>query len=89
MHYDAAIAVPFMAAKSDQDIELWNCYDAIKCPTLVIRGAQSDLLRRETMLEMARRGPRARTVEIPEVGHAPTLMHADQIAIVREFLLAD
>jgi hypothetical protein len=26
-------------------------------------------------------------VEIAEVGHAPTLLHADQIAIVRDFLL--
>jgi pimeloyl-ACP methyl ester carboxylesterase len=34
------------------------------------------------------RGPRAKTVEIPGVGHAPTLIHADQIAIVRDFLLA-
>ncbi len=88
MHYDPAIAVPFMAAKPDKDIELWNYYDAIKCPTLVIRGAQSDLLRRETLQEMAGRGPRAKTVEIPDVGHAPTLMHADQIAIVRDFLLS-
>jgi pimeloyl-ACP methyl ester carboxylesterase len=88
MHYDPAIAVPFMATKTDKDMELWNYYDAIECPTLVIRGAQSDLLRRETMQEMAIRGPRAQTVEIPDVGHAPTLMHADQVAIVRDFLLA-
>ncbi len=88
MHYDPAIAVPVAAAKIDKDIELWNYYDAIKCPTLVIRGAQSDLLRRETLQEMAARGPRAKTVEVPDVGHAPTLMHADQIAIVRDFLLA-
>ena len=87
MHYDPAIAVPFSAAKSDKDIELWSYYDAIRCPTLVIRGALSDLLKRETLQEMAGRGPRAKTVEIPEVGHAPTLMHADQIAIVRDFLL--
>jgi pimeloyl-ACP methyl ester carboxylesterase len=88
MHYDPAIAVPFVAAKIDKDIELWNYYDVIKCPTLVMRGAQSDLLRRDTLAEMAGRGPRAKTVEIPDVGHAPTLMHADQIAIVRDFLLA-
>jgi pimeloyl-ACP methyl ester carboxylesterase len=87
MHYDPAIAVPFSAAKPDKDIELWSYYDAIRCPTLVIRGALSDLLKRETVQEMAGRGPRPKTVEIPEVGHAPTLMHADQIAIVREFLL--
>lgn len=89
MHYDPAIAVPVGAAKPGKDIELWAYYDAIRCPTLVIRGALSDLLTRETLREMAGRGPRAKTVEIPEVGHAPTLMHADQIAIVREFLLAD
>jgi pimeloyl-ACP methyl ester carboxylesterase len=88
MRYDPAIAVPFNAAAPDRDIELWSYYDAIRCPTLVIRGASSDLLRRETAQEMAARGPRARTVEIPDVGHAPTLMHADQIAIVRDFLLA-
>ena len=89
MHYDPAIAVPFGAARPDKDIELWSYYDAIRCPTLAIRGALSDLLKRETLQEMAGRGPRANTVEIAEVGHAPTLMHADQIAIVRDFLLAD
>jgi pimeloyl-ACP methyl ester carboxylesterase len=88
MHYDPAIAVPFSAAKSDKDVELWSYYDAVRCPTLVIRGALSDLLKHETLQEMAGRGPRAKTVEIPDVGHAPTLMHADQIAIVRDFLLA-
>lgn len=88
MHYDPAIAVPVRATPKDKDIELWHYYDTVKCPTLVIRGAQSDLLRRETLQEMAARGPRANTVEIADVGHAPTLMHADQIAIVRDFLLA-
>ncbi len=88
MHYDPAIAVPFNAVKVEKDIELWPYYDAISCPTLAIRGALSDLLKRETLQAMASRGPRAKTVEIAEVGHAPTLMHADQIAIVREFLLA-
>lgn len=89
MHYDPAIAVPFSAAQPDKDIELWSFYDAIRCPTLVIRGALSDLLKPETLQQMAGRGPRAKTAEIAGVGHAPTLMHADQIAIVRDFLLAD
>jgi len=88
MHYDPAIAVPFNAVKVEKDIELWPYYDAIRCPTLAIRGALSDLLRRETLQQMAGRGPRAKTVEIAEVGHAPTLLHAGQIAVVREFLLA-
>ncbi|HET7764985.1 MAG TPA: alpha/beta hydrolase [Burkholderiales bacterium] len=88
MHYDPAIAVPFNAEMPTQDVELWSLYDAIRCPTLVLRGEQSDLLARETVAQMAVRGPRATVVEIQGVGHAPTLVHADQIAIVRDYLLA-
>jgi pimeloyl-ACP methyl ester carboxylesterase len=86
-HYDPALAVPFNAELPHKDVELWSFYDAIRCPTLVLRGEQSDLLTRDTVAQMARRGPRAEAVEIPGVGHAPTLIHADQIGIVRKFLL--
>lgn len=85
--YDPAIAEPFRATMPEKDLELWPFYDAIRCPTLVLRGAQSDLLSPETTRQMAARGPKARVVEIPEVGHAPTLMQPDQIAIVRDFLV--
>ncbi|HTQ75317.1 MAG TPA: alpha/beta hydrolase [Burkholderiales bacterium] len=88
MHYDPAIAVPFNAELPDRDLELWKLYDTIHCPTLVLRGEHSDLLSRETVGQMAVRGPRAHAIEIPGVGHAPTLIHADQIAVVRDFLLA-
>ena len=47
----------------------------------------SDLLTKETCTQMTQRGPKAKVVEIPGVGHAPTLMHQDQIRIVRDFLL--
>jgi pimeloyl-ACP methyl ester carboxylesterase len=82
--YDPRIAAPFSA---DKDLELWSLYDAIRCSTLVLRGERSDLLTRDTAAEMSRRGPRAKVVEIRGVGHAPTLLHPDQIAIVREFFL--
>jgi pimeloyl-ACP methyl ester carboxylesterase len=86
-HYDPRIAEPFRAALPEKQLDLWQVYDAVRCPTLVLRGEHSDLLSRETAEEMARRGPRARLVEIRGVGHAPTLMHAEQIALVRDFLL--
>jgi pimeloyl-ACP methyl ester carboxylesterase len=88
MHYDPQLAQPFKALMPEKDLELWPLWDAVRCPTLVLRGAQSDLLTRETCGEMQRRGPKARVVEIPGVGHAPTLMHADQIDIVKSFLLS-
>jgi pimeloyl-ACP methyl ester carboxylesterase len=86
LHYDPALAVPFNAQPLDADVELWSSYDAIRCPTLVLRGEHSDLLTRATAQAMTARGPRARVVEIANVGHAPTLMHEDQIGWVREFL---
>ena len=90
-HYDLALAVPFKAmneerARRDQ-AALWRAFDAIACPTLLVRGAESDLLSHETAEEMTRRGPRPRLVEIPGVGHAPTFVQPEQIAIARDFLL--
>jgi pimeloyl-ACP methyl ester carboxylesterase len=54
----------------------------------VIRGAESDLLSNQTVQAMSQRGPKAQIVELPGVGHAPTFLHADQIAVAKKFLLA-
>lgn len=87
LRYDPGIAVPYaVAARDGQDIDLWPLFDAIRCPTLVIRGANSDLLTRETVAAMHERGPRAESVEIPEVGHAPMFLDDAQVAIVRDWL---
>jgi pimeloyl-ACP methyl ester carboxylesterase len=86
MHYDPRIAEPYKKSLPEKDLEFWPLWDAIRCPTLVLRGAESDLLTRETTAGMAARGPKAKVVEIPGVGHAPTLLHDDQVGIVREFL---
>lgn len=88
MSYDPAIGEPFRRAFVYTDLDLWSVYDAILCPTLVLHGAESDLLTAETVQAMARRGPRAQVVEIPDVGHAPVLMDDAQIRLVRDFLLA-
>ena len=84
--YDPGIAEPFKKAPP-ADVDLWPQWDRIACPTLVLRGAESDLLRRPDALAMTQRGPRASLVEFPGIGHAPALMAADQIAAVRGFLL--
>jgi pimeloyl-ACP methyl ester carboxylesterase len=93
LHYDPLIAMPFGAvtpqAAAAGEAAMWKLYDAIGCPTLITRGAESDLLSRETAAEMSRRGPRARVVEFAGVGHAPMFFHEDQISVVREFLLQE
>lgn len=102
LHYDPGIAAPFkstyLAASAapdaapsvDQsavpDLQLWPLYDAITCPTLLIRGRESDLVSLEVFEEMQRRGPKAKGLQFAGVGHAPTLMHADQITPIQEFL---
>ncbi len=86
--YDQRIAEPFKAAFVDKDIDLWPIYAGITCPTLVVRGAESDLLTRDTWQQMGACGPQAQLAEIPGVGHAPMFQSDEQIAVVRDFLLS-
>ena len=92
LHYDLNIAQPVRAltpeAAAMGEAVLWHSYDHITCPTLLLRGADSDLLTAETAQAMTQRGPKARIVEFAGVGHAPTLIAPDQVAAVRGFLLA-
>ncbi len=84
--YDPQIGDRFKTGPIE-DVDMWTQWDKITCPVLVLRGAQSDILRRSDAEAMTQRGPRARLVEFPGIGHAPALMAEDQIAIVRDFLL--
>jgi pimeloyl-ACP methyl ester carboxylesterase len=90
-HYDPAIATPFQGLTEQMVLQgeaaLWAAWDAIRCPVLLVRGGDSDLLTPETAQQMTQRGPKAELVELPGIGHAPTFMHEDQIAIARRFLL--
>jgi len=90
-HYDLNLAQPFRAITPEtaarDEAALWAAWDAIRCPTLLVRGEYSDLLSRDTAQQMTGRGPRPRLVELPGVGHAPTFVQPDQIAIARAFLI--
>ncbi len=81
---DPAIAKAIIAQPRD-DIGLWPVWDAITCPTLVLRGADSELLPQSVAEEMTRRGPRARLAVIAGAGHAPALQGAEEIAHIRAF----
>lgn len=89
-HYDPAIAVPVRAITPEMaaagQAALWAAYDRITAPTLLLRGELSDLLSPETALAMTQRGPRAQLHTLAGVGHAPTLVAANQRAAVRAFL---
>ena len=85
-NYDPDIRKPLAQALLGPEVNLWPVYDRIKCPTLLVRGATSDLLSVETAAEMTRRGPQAVLKTVAGVGHAPMFMTDDQIALVRDFL---
>ena len=92
LHYDPAIAAPLRAltpeGAAQAEMVMWQLFDAVKAKTLVVRGAQSDLLSAASALQMAQRGPKPAVIEFSGVGHAPTLVAADQIDVVASFLLA-
>lgn len=84
VHYDPAIVSQFTTHKGDLDV--WDKYDAVSAPTLLIRGATSDVLSEVTAARMTSRGPKPRLVTISDCGHAPTLANNEQISLLREFL---
>jgi len=84
--YDPAIGAPFKQPLADVDLSaLWQM---VRCPVLITRGMESDLLLPATAAKMLQR-PATRMVEFAGIGHAPMFLDAAQIAPVREFLLAD
>lgn len=90
-HYDLSLSPAFKKAYLENieknEALLWAAYDAMTCPTLVLRGANSSLFPAHAAQAMTQRGPKAKLVELPGIGHAPMLMQAEQIAIVKDFLL--
>ena len=89
-HFDPAIGRAF-SWPLIVDISLWDVWEKVSCPTLILRGEDSDLLHASTVREMQKRGAAAknglvRAIEVRECGHAPKLMNDAQISIVEEFL---
>jgi pimeloyl-ACP methyl ester carboxylesterase len=84
--HDPAIAQAFLLL--DQDVDFWSAYDRIRCPVLLLRGLQSDILTSDVAQEMTRRGPKAQLIEFPKTGHAPTLMDPTQIRVIANFLVS-
>ena len=91
LHYDPAIGHSLQALTEDAALAaepvMWALYDQIRAQVLLVRGEDSDLLTQETAQAMTERGPRARLVQWPNVGHAPTLTEPDHIQVVADFLL--
>lgn len=84
-HHDPAIAEAYRPWRLGS-IAMWYLWDDVRCPTLLLRGADSDLLPAATAQEMGQRGPKSELIEFPGVGHLPALMTHDQIDPIVGFL---
>ena len=73
--YDMKIADPFNEADENAvPPDLWPGFEALAGkPLVLVRGALSTILSKETLAEMQRRAPGADIVVVPNAGHAPTL----------------
>jgi len=89
MHYDPNISVPFAAVNPIMakvgEMAMWHAFKQIHIPMLIVRGGDSDLLSAATVAEMCKVNPHARSIEIPNVGHAPAFVKPEQIALAKEF----
>jgi pimeloyl-ACP methyl ester carboxylesterase len=84
--YDPAIVAPLASPDDVKDIDMWEVWEKVQCPTLILRGAESDILTREAAERMRDGRSGVTLVELPGAGHAPSLMEADQIAPVVRWL---
>ena len=84
-HYDPAIVRQFFDHANDY--EIWEAFDALDVPLLLLHGADSDLLLPEIIAEMQQRQPAMQVEHIDACGHAPALNTPDQIEIVRNFVM--
>jgi pimeloyl-ACP methyl ester carboxylesterase len=82
---DPNVRRPLRGGTAQQRLDLWVPYARIACPILIVRGADSDILDRATASRMCKVLKRATTVEVPGVGHAPSLIEADALGAIKEF----
>ena len=84
LNYDPDIKQAFFSIKGDLD--MWELWAKVKCPVLVLRGANSDLLTSATAERMKNSRPGVEVIEFPNIGHAPALMSPEQISRVKNWL---
>jgi pimeloyl-ACP methyl ester carboxylesterase len=87
LDYDMRIAEPFRLPGGEAGVDLWPAFRSLaETPTLLLRGELSDLLSPATVARMQAEHPRLEVVEVPRVGHAPTLDEPESQAAIDRLL---
>ena len=64
----------------------WESFKAISCPVLVVRGGTSDILSASILADMKEARPGTESVEVPGIGHAPSLVEPEAKQALEAFL---
>ncbi len=83
---DPAIRRPPRGGSAARQMDLWVPYARVAAPVLIVRGADSDILARTTAARMCNVLRNTKVVEVPGVGHAPSLVEPEALSAIKEFL---
>lgn len=88
LHFDPQITRLLQPFPFAPGIFLWDAWYRVRCPVLLLRGERSRIFPESVAATMLDVKPAARLEVIAGVGHVPSLMVPEEIAAVRNFLLA-
>ena len=87
--YDKLLRTPGRQGPVWSQEQLWEAVAKITCPTLVVRGGNSDIFADETMQEMRKVIPNCEIVTVPDAGHLVAGDNpVDFLAALRSFYAA-
>jgi len=86
MKVDSHVGDAFRDSISFFNVDMWEIWEKITCPVLVLRGKDSSFLSEETTAKMLTCGPQTTVVEFENTGHTPTLRNAEQVKVISEWL---
>jgi len=88
LDYDPAIAAASGRNAKVSSLIAWFAFKRLarRVPTMLLRGASSDIVSAAIAERMQRKAPTLETVVVPGVGHAPTLAEPEALAAIRGFL---
>ncbi|GHA60739.1 alpha/beta hydrolase [Amylibacter ulvae] len=86
LRMDPAIGDAFRSQISLFDLDMWDTWEKIQCPVLILRGENSKFFSKDTAEKMLERHPNASLVEFADAGHTPTLRNKEQMDVIEKWL---
>ena len=86
LKFDEGVGEAFRESITYLNMDMWDTWQQIKCPVLLLRGKNSKFLTEDVANKMLQSGPKTELVEFDDTGHTPTLRNDHQVNIIAEWL---